>query len=143
VRQYSLDSGENLYLNVEVSNTGEDAFEAVLEVKYPDGLFYGTSTDDQVESHVLCSASENSTIKCDIGNPIPQDKLVRFKLSWQPDYSKELPPKLTFQVSVNSTNGEPPETQSDNRQTVGVSIFYNVIQEIRGYLSVVLSFDLC
>jgi uncharacterized protein YcgL (UPF0745 family) len=133
VRQYSLDSGENLYLNVEVSNTGEDAFEAVLEVKYPDGLFYGTSTDDQVESHVLCSASENSTIKCDIGNPIPQDKLVRFKLSWQPDYSKELPPKLTFQVSVNSTNGEPPETQSDNRQTVGVSIFYNVIQEIRGW----------
>lgn len=133
VQEYYLDSGENFYLNISVTNNAEDAFESTVEVKYPDGLFYITSQDIQVVSHVLCSATENFTIKCDIGNPVPSNKVVHFKLSWQPNYAKELPSNLFFDVSVNSTNEDLPSTQYNNKQRIGISILYDVIQEIRGW----------
>ncbi|EFA09341.2 Integrin alpha-PS2-like Protein [Tribolium castaneum] len=133
VQEYYLDSGENFYLNISVTNNGEDAFESTVEVKYPDGFFYISSQDIQVVSHVLCSASENFTIKCDIGNPVPSNKVVNFKLLWQPNYAKELPSSLFFEVLVNSTNEDLPETRYNNKQKIGISILYDVIQEIRGW----------
>ncbi|XP_044269454.1 integrin alpha-PS2 isoform X2 [Tribolium madens] len=133
VQEYYLDSGENFYLNISVTNNGEDAFESTVEVKYPDGFFYISSQDIQVVSHVLCSASENFTIKCDIGNPVPSNKVVHFKLLWQPNYAKELPSNLFFEVAVNSTNEDLPETRYNNKQKIGISILYDVIQEIRGW----------
>ncbi|KAJ3657596.1 hypothetical protein Zmor_009384 [Zophobas morio] len=133
VQEYYLDSGKKFFLDITVSNSGEDAFETTLEVKYPDGFYYSTSSDVQVVSHVLCSSYENNTIKCDIGNPVPFNKVVHFKVFFQPDYSKEFPAKLHFDVLVNSTNEELEETRANNKRRVSISILYDVIQDIRGW----------
>ena len=64
-----------------VQNEGEDAFEAVFELRVPPGLNYvnieklNTSSDIPVQ----CSAPafiNNNTLHCDIGNPLPKEKLV-------------------------------------------------------------------
>lgn len=74
---YVLGSGENVLIDVKVVNSGEDAFEAAYFLRIPAGVTYTKMErlDKNAETPIYCSisnrdASGNSTLKCDLGNPM-------------------------------------------------------------------------
>lgn len=81
VKRYLLGSGERLSVDVIVINEGEDAFEAVFDMKVPPGINYINieRLDLERDVFVQCSAPSfinNHTLHCDIGNPLPKEKTV-------------------------------------------------------------------
>jgi integrin alpha 8 len=82
VENYLLGSERRLELNVEVFNSGEDAFESMFYLTIPPGLNYINIERlgaDSSSVPVQCSApssATNNTLRCDIGNPLPSKKLV-------------------------------------------------------------------
>lgn len=71
-----LDSNTNLEFDIIVSNLGEDSFETTLDLVYPEGIYYKKTEVKEDMQGILCSAGENRTISCDIGNPLPARKIV-------------------------------------------------------------------
>lgn len=69
-------------IDVEVQNEGEDAFEAMFNMLMPPGANFTKIErldSSKTEIPITCSApsaGNNHTLKCDIGNPLPRDKLV-------------------------------------------------------------------
>lgn len=82
MKRYLLGSGERLYIDVLVQNEGEDSFESTFDMAIPPGMNYVNIEridDAEKEIPVLCSAptyANNFTLHCDIGNPLPKEKLV-------------------------------------------------------------------
>lgn len=81
VKRYLLGSGERLFVDVVVTNEGEDAFESVFDMKIPAGINYVNieRVDNERDVLVQCSAPSfinNNTLHCDIGNPLPKEKTV-------------------------------------------------------------------
>nr|CAD7462062.1 unnamed protein product [Timema tahoe] len=82
VTHYLLGSGGEFEIDVLVENKGQDAFEAVYDLQLPPGMNYINfdRLDEERDVPVQCSAptpQTNNTLKCDIGNPLPENKLVR------------------------------------------------------------------
>ncbi|KAL1138247.1 hypothetical protein AAG570_009936 [Ranatra chinensis] len=129
VDQYLLGSGERLNLDVMVQNEGEDAFEAVFDLKVPPGLNYvkiERLDEAEKEIAVQCSAPafiNNNTLHCDIGNPLPKEKLVRFNVVLQPYHQEGMKQRYEFSMAVNSTNPENRTSVSDNFQELAVPIW--------------------
>lgn len=73
-----LGSNERIMLDVRVINVGEDAFEATYTLEIPPGTNYVKF--DQIGKErdipVHCNFGVNNTVKCDVGNPLPQGKTV-------------------------------------------------------------------
>lgn len=83
MKRYLLGSGERLSVDVVVINEGEDAFESVFDMRVPPGINYVNIERLDTERDVLvqCSAPSfinNHTLHCDIGNPLPKEKTVRY-----------------------------------------------------------------
>ncbi|XP_066900872.1 integrin alpha-PS2 isoform X2 [Halyomorpha halys] len=129
VQRYLLGSGERLNLNVLVQNEGEDAFEATFETSIPPGLNYvkiERIDDAEREIPVQCSAPSflnNNTLHCDIGNPLPKEKLVEFRVILQPYHQDGMNPRYEFYINVNSTNPESSSSVSDNFKKITVPIW--------------------
>ncbi|CAH1396137.1 unnamed protein product [Nezara viridula] len=129
VQRYLLGSGERLNLNVLVQNEGEDAFEATFETSIPPGLNYvkiERIDDAEREIAVQCSAPSflnNNTLHCDIGNPLPKEKLVEFRVILQPYHLDGMNPRYEFYMNVNSTNPESSSSVSDNLKKITVPIW--------------------
>lgn len=84
--KYILGSGDNLNIDVKVENSGEDAFEAAYYLRMPPGVTYAKmerlDKDNLDSTPIYCSiesqdADGNSTLKCDLGNPMPSGQKVR------------------------------------------------------------------
>lgn len=82
---YVLGSGENVHIDVKVENSGEDAFEAAYYLQIPAGVTYAKmerlDKDNAEASPIYCSiknkgTSGNSTLKCDLGNPLASGQNV-------------------------------------------------------------------
>ncbi|BET03351.1 integrin [Nesidiocoris tenuis] len=129
VEKYVLGSGKRLEIEVEVQNEGEDAFESSFELQVPTGLNYvkiERKDESEREIPVQCSPpsfGNNFTLRCDIGNPLPRDKLVKFSVLLQPYQQKTMTPTYEFSMSVNSTNPEKNRTVSDNLVVFRVPIW--------------------
>lgn len=129
VQRYLLGSGERLNLNVLVQNEGEDAFEATFETSIPLGLNYvkiERIDDAEKEIAVQCSPPSflnNYTLHCDIGNPLPKEKLVEFRVILQPYHLDGMNPRYEFSMNVNSTNQENSSSVSDNFKKITVPIW--------------------
>lgn len=76
MEKYLLGSDKDLEFDVIVSNLGEDSFETTFEIKYPERIFYKKTESKPNMPAILCSPSENRTVICDIGNPLPSGKIV-------------------------------------------------------------------
>ena len=76
--KYLIGSEEKLELNLNVTNEGEDAYEASLYVQLPRHVSYiRTETNEMVS--VLCSPptlENNFVLKCDLGNPMMAFSMV-------------------------------------------------------------------
>lgn len=82
---YIQSSDENVHIDVKVENSGEDAFEAAYYLRIPPGVAYSKMErlDDNRDTPIYCSiisrdASGNSSLKCDLGNPMPSGQKVIF-----------------------------------------------------------------
>lgn len=82
VEKYLLGSNKRLEVDVIVQNLGEDSFESMFYMRLPKGVNYFKTerVDDSRNIPVQCSAPtqlSNNTLKCDIGNPLPSERMVR------------------------------------------------------------------
>ncbi|XP_035735448.1 integrin alpha-PS2-like isoform X1 [Vespa mandarinia] len=127
VERYLLGSGKKLELEILVINNGEDAFEATYNIQLPAGIDYiKIERIDKTEVPVQCSApkqSNNNTLRCDIGNPLPQRQLVNFKVLLQPVTSNSMAPSYEFYMEVNTTNPENGTTTNDNSWHLSLPIW--------------------
>ncbi|XP_015188813.1 PREDICTED: integrin alpha-PS2-like [Polistes dominula] len=127
VGRYLLGSGKKLELEILVINNGEDAFEATYNIQLPAGIDYiKIERIDKTEVPVQCSApkqSNNNTLRCDIGNPLPQMQLVNFKVLLQPVTSSSMAPSYEFYMEVNTTNPENSTTTGDNSWHLSLPIW--------------------
>ncbi|XP_043494263.1 integrin alpha-PS2 isoform X4 [Polistes fuscatus] len=127
VGRYLLGSGKKLELEILVINNGEDAFEATYNIQLPAGIDYiKIERIDKTEVPVQCSApkqSNNNTLRCDIGNPLPQTQLVNFKVLLQPVTSSSMAPSYEFYMEVNTTNPENSTTTGDNSWHLSLPIW--------------------
>ncbi|XP_024874292.1 integrin alpha-PS2 isoform X1 [Temnothorax curvispinosus] len=136
VGRYLLGSGKRLELEVLVQNAGEDAFEATYNLQLPAGIDYiKIERVETLEIPVHCSApkqSNNNTLRCDIGNPLPQKKLVKFKVLLQPVTSHGMKPIYEFDMHVNTTNPEDSSTSYDNSQHLSLPIWIETDVRVDG-----------
>ncbi|XP_050462452.1 integrin alpha-PS2 isoform X1 [Cataglyphis hispanica] len=136
VGRYLLGSGKRLELEVLVQNAGEDAFEATYNLQLPTGIDYiKIERIETLEIPVHCSApkqSNNNTLRCDIGNPLPQNKLVKFKVLLQPVTSHGMKPIYEFDMQVNTTNPEDHITVHDNSQHLSLPIWIETDLRVDG-----------
>ncbi|XP_011332001.1 integrin alpha-PS2 isoform X2 [Ooceraea biroi] len=136
VGKYLLGSGKRLELEVLVQNAGEDAFEATYNLQLPAGIDYiKIERIETLEIPVHCSApkqSNNNTLRCDIGNPLPQYKLVKFKVLLQPVTSHGMKPIYEFDMHVNTTNPEDYTTTRDNSQHLSLPIWIETDLRVDG-----------
>ncbi|RZC36150.1 integrin alpha-PS2 [Asbolus verrucosus] len=133
VEQYMLDSKDNLELDITVLNTKEDAYDSTFEVHYPEGLNYINYVIIKVETSFSCTENGNRTIRCEIGNPVPNNKIVHFKIVWKSVGQLLVnPTSYDFVLKVNSTNPEDPHTLADNIRKISVGILYDYHPEISG-----------
>ncbi|KAL3268811.1 hypothetical protein HHI36_007907, partial [Cryptolaemus montrouzieri] len=131
VQQYLFGSKENLNLTIIVNNNGEDSFGTTFSLVYPDGIYY-KKVDDKSQQHATCRNSENRTLNCDIGNPLPAGSIVKFDVILQPFYKEGLKDTFEFDMYVNSTNPELKSDLNDNHQHVSIKVWADSNIELRG-----------
>ncbi|XP_046740441.1 integrin alpha-PS2-like isoform X2 [Diprion similis] len=136
VEKYLLGSGNRFELDVMVQNTGEDAFEATYYLQLPKGIDYiKVEQIDKTEIPVLCSApnpNNNNTLICEIGNPLPTDKLVHFKVMLQPITTQDMKLSYDLDMTVNTTNPEEDGTRGDNTLRLTMPIWVQTELFIEG-----------
>nr|XP_031836147.1 integrin alpha-PS2 isoform X2 [Nomia melanderi] len=136
VLKYLLGSGKRLELDVLVQNMGEDAFESTYNLKLPTGIDYiKVEKIETMGVPVQCSApkqSNNNTLRCDIGNPLQKNGLVKFKVLLQPVTSHGMKPIYEFEMDVNTTNPENPMTVEDNVYTLRLPIWIETDLRVDG-----------
>lgn len=133
VDTYILGSKDLLVFEIKVSNYGEDAFEAGFFMTVPSGLNFRKieRIGDVRDTPITCtapSASTNNTLKCDIGNPLPRDKVAHFKVILLPAQKQGMAPTYAFYMEANSTNAESDGTGFDNviKKEVGILVETNL-----------------
>ncbi|OAD60277.1 Integrin alpha-PS2 [Eufriesea mexicana] len=136
VQKYLLGSGKRLELDVLVHNMGEDAFEATYNLKLPTGIDYiKVEKIETMGVPVQCSApkqTNNNTLRCDIGNPLQKNGLVKFKVLLQPVTSHGMKPIYEFEMNVNTTNPENPSTTDDNAYALKLPIWIETDLRVDG-----------
>lgn len=77
----NADDYGHLKFDVTVSNYGEDAFEAMFFMSFPDGWEYVTVQSTNTDFFVACvfKWSYLERLMCDIGNPLSAGKSVGFR----------------------------------------------------------------
>merc|ERR1719189_2798533 len=55
IESYLMGSGERLEIQTEITNNGEDAFNALLEVQLPRGVSYINANTTDLSVNILCS----------------------------------------------------------------------------------------
>ncbi|XP_042203155.1 integrin alpha-PS2-like [Homarus americanus] len=106
---------EQLEVDVRVVNNAEDAFEARLYMPIPRPPLQQDHHQGQHLRHVFPrTAGTNTTLICDIGNPLPLHKGVHFAVFFQEKSRTMEEPRFEFLVVANSTNGEDLRSRDDN-----------------------------
>ncbi|XP_053626129.1 integrin alpha-V isoform X2 [Plodia interpunctella] len=127
VLNYLLGSGDNINIDVKVENIGEDAFEAAYFLQLPPGVTYAKmerlDKDELDVVHIYCNVKNrapngNSTIKCDLGNPLQTGKKIKFRVILEVDARVN---KLVLDMETNSTNPEQ-GTRYDNVKTMTIDV---------------------
>ncbi|KAG5683654.1 hypothetical protein PVAND_012923 [Polypedilum vanderplanki] len=127
--KYVLGGNESLNIDVTVNNHGEDAFEASFYMTVPQGLNFKSTKriGEKTDTSFICTApnpSTNYTLKCDIGNPLPAGKSVKFKAIFEPSKKSGITPFYDFYMEANSTNEEVEGGRFDNvfKKSVSISV---------------------
>ena len=79
IESYLMGSGERLEIQTLINNSGEDAFNAILEVQLPRGVSYINANTTDPGISILCSPPtpmNNNTVQCEVGNPLRANRQV-------------------------------------------------------------------
>ncbi|XP_056638036.1 integrin alpha-PS1-like isoform X2 [Diorhabda sublineata] len=97
---------EDFVLEVNVSNSGESAYEAKLFVVHPKTISYVTLKNDRnVSDGIKCLFNNETLVICNIGNPLQKNTKINLKLRFE--ISRDIKdPKLQLNMFVNSTSKE-------------------------------------
>ncbi|CAB3221324.1 unnamed protein product [Arctia plantaginis] len=136
---YILGSGENINIDVKVENSLEDAFEASYYLLIPPGVTYSKMErldQDNSNTPIYCSISNrfingNTTLKCDLGNPMASGQKLNFRIILEVDARVT---SLSFDMEANSTNPEQ-STTFDNIMHMNIAVV------IKAQLSVIGTSD--
>ena len=127
--KYILGGNESLTVDVLITNRGEDAFESTFFMTVPQGLDFKRTKKlgDTRDTSLTCTAPSeltNYTLKCNIGNPLPANKFVNFRVILEPSRKAGLSPFYDFYMEANSTNEEADGGRSDNvyKKQVAISV---------------------
>jgi len=138
VNEYMLGSEKRLELDVIVENKNEDSFETTFLMPMPAGVNYIKVERKEKAEHeflVQCSApsqTNNNTLRCDLGNPLPKNRFVRFNILLMPSLTEVMKPRYEFKMNVNSTNPEQEDTTHDNSLQLTVPIWVDAELELHG-----------
>ena len=89
IDSYQMGSGERLEIQSEITNSGEDAFNALLEVQLPRGVSYINANTTDPSVNILCSppsVMNNNTVQCEVGNPLRANKVVTARIYVMPKF---------------------------------------------------------
>lgn len=114
IKNYLLGSKDILYVNVTVTNYGEDAFESNFFMQIPNSFEFRKVEKNPAISCEAPKFENNNTLKCEVGNPLQGGRLVNFSILLAPNKSQQYSSAYNFFMNVNSTNKETPETEFDN-----------------------------
>ena len=125
VESYLMGSGERLEVQTQISNQGEDAFNALLEVQLPRGVSYINANTSEPGLNILCSAPKplnNYTLQCDVGNPLRANSEITVRVFVQPSSEglEESVSEFSFAVRAKSSN--PGGNNFDNERIFTVPI---------------------
>lgn len=128
VEKYLLGSTQRLELNVKIENRGEDAFESVFQLQLPAGIDYinWDSQSDSNRINIQCTApkiSNNNTLRCDVGNPLPGGEIARFKVILQPITYDGMKATYELDMNVSSTNPERQHTLRNNIANINLPLW--------------------
>ncbi|XP_054706716.1 integrin alpha-PS2-like [Uloborus diversus] len=138
MQQFLIGSPKRLELQVVLMNEGEDAFESMLYVSLPIDVDYVNIGKVKASDIALsCTGSETVSeyykrLICDVGNPLPANTTVTFKILLAPSKSLSATRDLQFEFEVNSTNDELDETKLDNRALIELPVRVEVNVTIHG-----------
>ncbi|XP_071803279.1 integrin alpha-8-like isoform X1 [Asterias amurensis] len=113
-----------LSIDVDVTNYGEDAYESSFTAVLPDGAAFARLQRISKDLSVECLADENTgEVECDIGNPLPEEHTVSFRLIIRNDGLSGAASMFTIEMSVDSYNYEPRNISGDNYANVTVGVY--------------------
>ncbi|GIY28592.1 integrin alpha-PS2 [Caerostris darwini] len=135
--QYSIGTKKRLELDMTIRNAGEDAFESMLYVTMPLDVNYINIEKSKLDFPVSCSGAHpeltgENVLKCDIGNPLPANKTLNFKILLEPSRVVSSTNDLVFSMVVNSTNPEKNETTYNNFFEIELPVRVEVALAVRG-----------
>ena len=127
VETYLMGSGERLEVTTQISNRGEDAFNALLEVQLPRGVSYINANTSEPGLNILCSAPKplnNYTLQCEVGNPLRANSEITVRVFVQPSSEglEEAVSEFSFAVRAKSSNPEAGGNNFDNERIFTVPI---------------------
>ncbi|XP_033219781.1 integrin alpha-PS2-like isoform X2 [Belonocnema kinseyi] len=135
VNEYLIGSGQEFNLTITVKNMGEDAYEAMFYLHLPDHIEY-INTEQLVDTGVFVQCfppdEGKNVLRCDIGNPMPQGKMVKFKTRLRPQVANNMKPAFDFKMEVNTTNAEDSATTANNYQDIRVPLWVELELVVEG-----------
>ena len=111
--------GENreILLNVTISNTGEPAYFAWLNLNFSRVFSFVGRADDVTD--ILCDLADEISINCNLGNPfLRRTETLQFKLV--PLYSPRMPGDVMFTTNLTTTSDN---VQSDEASLTESKVF--------------------
>merc|ERR1711892_445025 len=127
IDSYLMGSGERLEIQTVINNSGEDAFNAVLEVQLPRGVSYINANTTDTGINILCSPPtplNNNTVQCEVGNPLRSNREITTRVFVQPSSEGLEDPvsEFSFAILAKSSNPEEGSDDGDNWATYTVPI---------------------
>ncbi|KFM62845.1 Integrin alpha-PS2, partial [Stegodyphus mimosarum] len=138
MQQFLIGSQKRLELNVILINAGEDAFESMLYVTMPIDVDYvNIGKVKPMDIPVSCTGNEignddEKRLICDVGNPLPANTTLSFKILLAPSKSLSASHDLQFFFEANSTNAEVDKTMYDNQAMIELPVRVEVNITIHG-----------
>nr|XP_042901846.1 integrin alpha-PS2 [Parasteatoda tepidariorum] len=137
MEQYSIGTKKRLELDMTIRNGGEDAFESMLHVTMPLDVNYVNIERSKLDFPIGCSGAQpditgENKLKCDIGNPLPANKTLNFKILLEPSRVVSSTSDLVFTMTVNSTNPEKNDTLFNNVYEIELPVRVEVALAVRG-----------
>ncbi|XP_052258576.1 integrin alpha-8-like isoform X2 [Dreissena polymorpha] len=120
---YTLGEEKEVEILVFIENRGEDAFEAMLNITFPEGVTFNKIKDKKFEIPVFCDvSSDKSFVVCDLGNPLPSRSRTNFTLVATPKGINGSTPEMVFRMELNSSNAENISTTKNNVAEVRIQL---------------------
>lgn len=134
VEKYLLGSGQDFHITVTVKNLGEDAYEAMFYLQLPPHVQYiNFEQFNNTGVLVQCLApNQNNVLRCDIGNPMPRGKMVKFKTILEPIVAENMNATFDFKMEVNTTNSENSGTMRDNYEAIKIPVWVDLELVVEG-----------